>query len=106
MKEVIKDFKETEVEITIEKQQQKEIKLLGRQRKIRGHILWEFNQKTKELNQATYKKQDFNVTSLTPSPSAMSVSNKVQVNENCLYFQALNRANAIKKLEKVNMKIA
>jgi mannose/fructose/N-acetylgalactosamine-specific phosphotransferase system component IIB len=106
MKELIKDFKESEVEIAVEKQQRKEIKLIGRQRKIRGHILWEFNQKTKELIPATYKKQDFNVTSLTPSPSAVSISNKVQVNENCLYFQALNRANAIKKLGKGNLQPA
>jgi hypothetical protein len=106
MKEITKEFEESEVEIVAEQQQRKEIKLIGRQRKIRGHILWEFNQKTKELKQASYKKQDFNITSLTPSPSAVSISNKVQINENCLYFQALNRANAIKKLEKVNMKIA
>jgi len=106
MKELTKEFEESEVEIVAEQQQKKEIKLIGRQRKIRGHILWEFNHKTKELIPATYKKQDFNVTSLTPSPSSVSISNKVQINENCLYFQALNRANAIKKLEKVNMKIA
>jgi hypothetical protein len=99
MKELTKEFEESEVEIVAEKQQQKEIKLVGRQRKIRGLTLWEFNEKSRELKPAQFKKQDFQVTSLEVTPSALSISNKVQVNEHCLYFQALNRTNAEKKLK-------
>jgi hypothetical protein len=105
MKELTKEFSETEVEIVAEKQQQKVIKLIDRQRKIRGHVLWEYNQKTYVLIQAKFKKQDFHITSIVPSPSATTVSNKVQVNDNCLYFQALNRKNAIKKLNKVGIRL-
>lgn len=103
MKELTKEFEDSEVEIVAEKQQQKVIKLIDRQRKIRGHILWEYNQETHDLSPATFKKQDFQVASLTPSPSAVSISNKVQVNDKCLYFQALNRSNAKRKLLKVGI---
>jgi hypothetical protein len=105
MKELIKGFEDSEVEIVAEKQQQKGIKLIDRQRKIRGHILWEYNQETHELKPATYKKQDYQVTSLEPSPSALSISNKVQVNDKCVYFQALNRKNAKKKLAQIGIKL-
>lgn len=98
MKELLKGFKDSEVEITVEKQQQKEIKLIGRQRKIRGLKLWEYNERTNELKEAVYKKQDVQITSLTPSSSALHLSNKVQVNEGCIYFQALNLKNAKRKL--------
>lgn len=101
MKELTKEFEESEVEIVAEKQQQKEIKLIGRQRKIRGHILWEFNQKTKQLQPARYRKQDFQIASLEPSKSALAISNKVEVKEHCIYFQALNRKNAEKKLGRI-----
>lgn len=99
MKELIQDFKDAEIEIAVEKQQRKEIKLIGRQRKIRGLTLWEFNMKSKELKPAQFKKQDFQISSLVPSPSGLSISNKVEVNEHCVYFQALNRLNAIKKIK-------
>jgi 16S rRNA C1402 (ribose-2'-O) methylase RsmI len=105
MKELTKEFSETEVEIVAEKQQQKVIKLIDQQRKIRGLILWQYNQETHELTPAKFKKQDFQITSLVPSSAAMAISNKVQVNENCIYFQALNRKNAIKKLNKVGIKL-
>jgi hypothetical protein len=103
MKEILKGFKDGEIEIAVEKQQQKEIKLIGSQRKIRGLILWEYNRKEKTLQPAKYKKQDFSIKSLTPSPSELHVSNKVQVNEYCTYFQALNRKNAEKKLKQMEL---
>lgn len=103
MKELTKTFEDGEVEIVAEKQQQKVIKLIDRKRKIRGHILWEYNQETHELKPAIYKKQDFQIASLEPSASALSISNKVQVNDKCIYFQSLNRKNAIKKLAKIGI---
>jgi hypothetical protein len=100
MKELTQEFQENEVEIVEEKQIKKEIKLIGRQRKIRGLILWEYNTKSGDLKPAQFKKQDFQITSLTPSPQELKISNKVEVNEGCIYFQALNRSNANKKLLK------
>lgn len=89
---------DSKVEIVEEQQQRKEIKLIGRQRRVRGLTLWEFNHKEKTLQPAKFHKQDFAITALSTSPEALKISNKVVVNENCVYVQALNRKNAIKKL--------
>lgn len=98
MRELTQEFKESKVDITAEKQQKKEIKLIGQQRKIPGLSLWEYNEETKELKPAQFKKQDFEITSLSQSPESFNISNKVVVNEHCIYFQALNRKNAERKL--------
>lgn len=98
MKELIQDHKETKVEIVSEQQQKKEIKLIGQQRKVPGLTLWEYNEKTNELKPAQYKKEDVVLNSLAPTPEALTKINKVIVNENCIYFQALNLRNARKKL--------
>lgn len=98
MKELLRDFTDNNIEIREEAEQRKEIKLLGRQRKIRGLITWEYNEKTHELKRAEYKKEDIVLSSLSMSPESISKVNKVVVNEDCIYFQALNRKNAIKKL--------
>lgn len=105
MKEVLQSFRDSKIEIRDEQQQKKEIKLIGRQRKVRGLTLFEYNEKTKELSKAQYKKQDFSLESLSLDPSQLKISSKVVVNENCIYFQALNRKNAIKKLRKASMEV-
>lgn len=98
MKELLQEHKDTKVEIVVEKQQKKEIKLIGRQRKIQGLTLWEFNNKSKELKKAEFKKEDVMINSLRQSPEALTKISKVIVNENCIYFQALNIKNAKRKL--------
>jgi len=101
MKEVTQDHFDTEVEIVAEQQQKKEIKLIGQQRKIPGLTLWEYNERTKELAPAQFKRQDFELTTLDPEPPNLHISHRVHVNEGCIYFQALNRKNAEKKLHKI-----
>jgi hypothetical protein len=98
MREITNELQESKIEIQTEKEQRKEIKLIGQQRRVRGHILWEFNEKTRELQPATYKKEDVVITSLAPTPEALTKRSKVVIKENCHYFQALNRENALKKL--------
>lgn len=88
------------IEINVEQQQKKEIKLIGNQRKINGLTLWEFNHKTKELQKAKYSKVDIELRSLSTRAEDLVNRHKVVVNENCLYFQALNEKNAIKKINK------
>jgi hypothetical protein len=100
MKEILQGFKDSEIEIRDEQQQKKEIKLIGRQRKVRGLTLFEYNEVTKALEIAKYKKQDYSLESLSLDPSKLKISNKVEVNEHCIYFQALNRKNAERKLIK------
>lgn len=84
MKELTEEHKDNKIEIE--------------QRKVKGHILWEFNLKTKELKPASFRKTDVLVKSLIPAESSAQHNYKVVVNENCIYFQALNRKNALKKL--------
>lgn len=95
------DKKLDSIEIVAEQQQKKEIKLVASQRKIRGLICWEFNEKTRELKPAEYRKVDFMLTSFDPNAVNLDMSYKVDVKEDCTYFQALNRKNAIKHLKKM-----
>lgn len=97
MKEAIEDFKQNEVVIAEEKQVIKELKLLGSQRKIPGHILWELNTKTGELKPSTFKKVDVRIRQL----KNYTAHDQVEVRPSCFYFQALNRKNAIKYLKKM-----
>lgn len=98
MKE-LEEFKEKPIEIVAEQQQKKEIKHIGQQRKVRGHILWEFNEKTRELKRAQFKKTNVFISAINMSPESITETHKVVVNENCVYFQALNKKNAKKKLK-------
>jgi hypothetical protein len=100
MKEITKDFQESKVEITAEKEQRKEIKLIGQQRRIPGLTLWEFNLKRLSLAKAQFKKEDVEIKSLALTPEALTKRSKVIVNEHCIYFQALNHTNAVKWLFK------
>lgn len=101
MRELINEFKETEVEIVAEKQQRKEIKLLGSQRKIPGLTLWEYNPTSKELNLAQFKKEDLRLKTLSTAPAALSNHHKVEVKSDCIYFQALNKTSAQRKIQKL-----
>lgn len=102
MKEVTESFKETTVEIVEERQQEKQIKLIGKQRKIPGLTLWEFNHSTKQLSKAKYKPVSVMISASLNDSETTRVF-KCVVNENCLYFQALNEPNARKKLIKAKL---
>jgi len=41
----IQDKKLDSIEIRAEQEKKKELKLIGQDRKIRGHVLWEYNKK-------------------------------------------------------------
>jgi hypothetical protein len=99
MKE-IQDLNQDKIEIQIEQQQKKEIKLLGSQRKIPGLTLWEYNLKSKELKEASFSKVDVELKSLSANPIDLVDRHKVVINEGCVYFQSLNRKNAEKKISK------
>jgi hypothetical protein len=77
----------------------KEVKLVGRQRKVPNHILWEYNLITKELKRAEFKKMDYVLDFTKPNPAKDLLSRmKIMINKNCKYFQALNEENAWKKI--------
>ena len=93
-------IKQDRIEIVAEQQQKKELKLIGQERKVRGHELFEFDYKTRELKLAKFMPLSIMITGTANASQTTEVS-KVMVNENCLYIQALNRKNAIKKLSKL-----
>ncbi len=97
MKELLKDEFQ-EVQIVEEKQQRKEIKLIGQQRKIPGLTLFEFNEITRKINKAKFKVASVFITGGTDTESTHTY--QCIVHENCAYIQALNEKNAIKKLKK------
>jgi hypothetical protein len=104
MKEV-QDFNQDKIEVQIEQQQKKEIKLIGKQRKIPGLTLWEYNTKTFDLDKAKYSKVDLHLKSLSSAEAALESRHKVIVNEACIYFQALNEKNAERKVKKAGLKL-
>jgi hypothetical protein len=63
--------------------------------------LWKFNDETKDLSDdIKYKKTDYVL-----GESDKSLRMSVEVERGYIYFQALNRKNAIKKLKKSGFKI-
>ena len=98
-KEIFKDSFNN-IEIVEEEQQKKEVKLIGQQRKVPGLILWEFNETTKLIKRAEFKKTSVVISSLSMSPESINRNHKVIVNENCFYIQALNLKNAIKQVKR------
>lgn len=78
------------IEIVSQKEIKKEIKLIGSQRKITGLTLWQFNTKTKELTKAKFKESTYII--------GGGVKLKVIIENDCIYFQSLNRKNALRKL--------
>lgn len=104
MKE-LEEFRELPIEIVAEQQQKKEIKHIGQQRKVPGHILWEFNEKTREIKRAVYKKTNVTITGISMSPESITETHKVVVNENCAYAQAMNKKNARKHFKRMGYEI-
>ena len=79
--------------------QQKEYHLIGRQRKISGHTLFEFNRKTKEIRPADISRE---VLYLYRNGSPKYIT-RTDVHQDCYYTQALNVKNAKKKLVKLGL---
>lgn len=92
--------KEHKIEIQIEEQQKKHIKLIGQQRKIPGLTIFELNTETGEVKEIQFAKQDVSITSLSSAESESITRSRVNANEKCMYIQALNKKNAVKKFKK------
>jgi hypothetical protein len=94
------------LEHVIEQQQKKHIKLIGSQRRNRSLILWSFNTETKELKRATFQEGDtLYLTSFNPDQVVREIKrfySRVIVEKDCIYFQALNKKNALRKLAEPN----
>lgn len=81
-------------EIEILDKQKHEFKMIGRERKVPGHTLFSLNLKTGEIKKAPIehsKDVDFK----TREPV---YKNRIVIEPDCIYRQALNRKNFIKRL--------
>lgn len=100
MKE-LQTHEKDKVEIVDESRIKKELTLIGKQRRVPGLTLWQYNTLTKELTEASFRKSDHVVADFSAEASRqVSTSHQVEVNEHCLYFQALNRKSAVNHLKK------
>lgn len=100
MKEAIELEKSEKIEISIEQQEKKTVKLINSQRHIPGLTLWEYNENTKELNKAEYHKEDLVLDDFSDRVESRVHRKRVHIKEGCQYFQALNRKNALRKISK------
>ena len=85
----------------VEEHRQAEIKKgfkhLGSSKSRAGHTWFEFNFVTGELDKATIHNETILV------GDSYQTKKKINSKENCQYFQALNRKNAIKKLKSIGL---
>ena len=71
-----------------------ELKLIGRQRKVPGHTLFSFNLKTGEIKKAPVEHSK-TIDYKTRKPL---YHDRIVIEPDCLYRQALNKKNFIKRL--------
>lgn len=77
---------------------QKEYHLIGQQRKVPGHTLFEFNKKTKELKPVQVTRR-----ALWGFEGSAKFETRTDIHEDCIYLQALNKQNVEKKLRKMGL---
>ena len=73
-----------------------EFHLIGQERRVKGHTLFCFNEVTKKIKVAPMN-QDI----MLGLDGSVIYKNKVTVEKDCVYVQALNEKNARKKLIKM-----
>jgi len=99
MKELTNEFKDTEVKVVSEQQQKKQKQFIGSTKKKKGHTLFEFNTRTKEITPAKFKVATVSISSFDDTVERV-MNYTVITNPDCLYMQALNKKNVLKKLKK------
>jgi len=78
--------------------QNKEYHLVGKQRKVAGHTLFEFDRKTKEIRFADISRQ-----AAVGMDGSVKYQTRTDIHSGCYYIQALNKKNAEKKLRKIGL---
>lgn len=77
-------------------QQRQEYRLIGSQRRIPGLILWEYDLTTGELMKASMKKE-----LQLGMDGTVGAKSRVDSKDLCLYIQALNEQNAMRKVKQM-----
>ena len=80
-----------------ERQAPTEYHFVGSEKKVRGHIVFSFNQKTGEWKQAPVRREA--QIGMDGKPIFQTI---VAKEPDCVYIQALNLANAKKRLSRLN----
>lgn len=107
MKEINKKTKE-QTAIIKQAEINKGLKFVGSQRMHRGHTMYQYNTVTGELIEAKMEAEAVMMPERTgfmgiKIPAGIVTKTKVVTVENCQYFPALNRKNAIKKLNSIGL---
>lgn len=98
MKELTQDYKLNQVPSEVVAPEKRELKLTGQMNPIPGLTLWEYELRTGELRKAVFK---YMTVEIEGDKNKRSVTHKrVDSKEDHIYFQALNRKSAEKKLKK------
>lgn len=87
-------------ELTQLNKQKKELKFLGSIRKVRGHTLFSINTKTGEIKPAEYRVKKHLAFHVAKNKDRVSEKKEVVAEKDCIYRQALNKKNLIRKLIK------
>lgn len=92
MNQIVPELSRTAAQELVD-EQRKEYRFIGSERRIPGLILWEYDLTTGELRQAPMKKE----LQLTID-GRLDKNNKVEAGQFCLYVQAINQENAMRKV--------
>ena len=84
-------------EIEILQKKQHEYKLIEKRRKVPGHIMFSYNIETGEIKKAIIEKSD-SIDFITLKPLH---NDRIKIERNCYYEQALNKCNFIKRLKRI-----
>lgn len=88
--------KDEDVRIECQQKQKQEFKFVGKIKKNAGHTLFSYNVETKEIKPAPIKR-----TVLLTFENEVCYKEEVSVEKSCIYLQALNERNFVKKLKKM-----
>ena len=90
------EIMQPQTEVKVQERKQHEFKLIGHQRKVPGHTLFCVNLKTGEIKAAPVERS----TAVDFKTMEPTYRDRIVVEPNCLYRQALNKRNFIKKLKR------
>jgi hypothetical protein len=79
-------------------EQKKTRTLIDQKRLVPGMTLFEYNAETRKLQKATFKTASVMIAHSAVKGSETTTVHTVDVKDDCMYFQALNMKNAIRKL--------
>lgn len=86
-------------ELSVQQEQEYQLKLHTTIFSHPNHILWEIDTKTLKVREATFEAQDIEI-DLSKEVSVFTPRGKVIIRQGCVYVSALNKKNALKKYRK------